>query len=202
MGNLVDFSDFYFVSWDQYQAVVDDLTQKIKTYLYDNDISFDFIVPILRGGGVLSISLSHSLGVLPFFPAQYKYLRNDDTEGAYKPIKLLCSLDALKNKSKEYNILVTEGNHCSGQTAQMCINDIITIIPKAKIYYASITRDYSYTNQMNNTIYEWWGILTNESKKLNQTQCDNLSIVNKYTIFPWENAEEEIQEVNDSYSNY
>ena len=59
--------DFYLMSWDEYQGIVDKLSCSISKYKNDNGVSFDFIVPVLRGGGVLAISLSHRLNVYRIF---------------------------------------------------------------------------------------------------------------------------------------
>lgn len=42
-------NDFYLVSWEEYQEIVDNLYILISKYKNDNGISFDFIVPVLRG---------------------------------------------------------------------------------------------------------------------------------------------------------
>ena len=191
-------NDFYLMTWEEYQGIVENLLCSISKYKNENAISFDFIVPVLRGGGVLAISLSHRLNVVRIFPVQYKYVYENDDKSTYKPRELLFSLELLEDKQKEYHILVTEGNHCTGQTSQICIDRIKTILPNAKIFYVSVGRDYSYTKKLNHTIHEWWGFFTNESETLTQAQCDNNSIVNKFTVYPWENIEEELEEVNAS----
>ena len=189
--------DFYLMSWKEYQGIVDKLSYSISKYKKENSISFDFIVPILRGGGVLAISLSHRLNVFRVFPVQYKYTHLDGGD-QYKPYEWLFSLNQLEDKFQEYNILVTEGNHCTGQTSQICINKIKKLLPNSNIYYASVGRDYSYTQRLTYATYEWWGVLTNESESLTQEQCDQLSIINKFIVYPWENICEELEEVNAS----
>ncbi|MBQ6884939.1 MAG: hypothetical protein IJN56_04290 [Clostridia bacterium] len=198
MDNERTINDFYLMPWEQYQEAVEYLSTNISEFIKQNEISFDFIVPILRGGGVLSISLSHSLNIFRIFPVQYKYMHLGGSDDEYKPYEWLFSLNQLEDKFQEYNILVTEGNHCTGQTSQMCINKIKELLPNSKIYYASVGRDYSYTQKMNYTIYEWWGVLTNESESLAQKQCDELSVINKFIVYPWENVYEELEEVNAS----
>lgn len=191
-------SDFCQISWDDYQGIVDKLTSEISLYIKSKKITFDFIVPILRGGGVLSISLSHNLGISRIFPVQYKYIYQGNEKNSYKPEKYLFSLSLIEDFNKEYNILITEGNHCTGQTAQICINEIKKILPNSNVYYASIGRDYSFKKSLDGTEYEWCGLYTNESETLTQDQCDELSIKNKFTIYPWENLQEELEEVNAS----
>lgn len=190
--------DFYLMSWDEYQGIVDKLSCSISKYKNDSGISFDFIVPILRGGGTLAISLSHRLNVFGVFPVQYKYMHEDNDKSIYKPHELFFSLELLEDKQKEYHILVTEGNHCTGQTSQMCLDRIKAVLPNAKIFYASVGRDYSYIKKLNHTIYEWYGCLTNESETLTQSECAEMSVISKFVVYPWENVEEEIEEVNAS----
>lgn len=116
----------------------------------------------------MAISLSYRLNVFRIFSAQYKYIYENDDKSIYKSHKLLFSLELLEDKQKEYHILVTEGNHCTGQTVQICIDRIKSVLPNAKIFYISVGRDYSYTKKLNHTIHEWWVFLLMNRKHLHK----------------------------------
>lgn len=190
--------DFWLMSWEEYQEIVNKITCELKQLQIEKDVCFKYIVPILRGGGVLAISLSHSLNVPQLLPIQYKYefsINKNNNTRQYLPIEKLSCFDLVQCE-ENVDILVTEGNHCTGETAQKCIDKTKRYFPNCKIYYASVGRDYSFLNHMNNTEYETYGILTNESEALTQDKCNNLGIINKFCVYPWENVIEEMNEVN------
>lgn len=158
-----------------------------------NGYEIDCIMPILRGGGVLGIHLSHMLNVVKMKPFQYKYMWVDNK---YEPVELLePKLDSaleLKNNC----ILVTEGNHCYGTTAQKCIYRIRQLLPTAVIIYVCLSRDISHLKPLDGTTHEIYGMISNDSKKLTAEECDKNGIPDKYAVFPWESVEEEIREIN------
>lgn len=191
--------DFWLMNWEEYQKLVNKISDDLRRLQVEKGVCFKYIVPVLRGGGVLAVSLSHSLDVPQLLPIQYKY-EFDDTN-RYSPVEKLSCFELVR-REEGINVLVTEGNHCTGETAQRCIDKIKDCFPNCKIYYASVGRDYSFLNYMNNTEYETYGILTNETEKLSQEECDKLGIKNKLCVYPWENVEEEVIEVNNSLDYY
>lgn len=185
-------SGFYRLSWEQYQSIADDLSNQIRNL----DINFDFIVPIMRGGTILAISLSHSLGITRIYPVQYKYVyENIEGKELYHPIQMFSSIPSIKSRNKPYTILVTEGNHSTGVTSQECINHIRSFLPNCQIYYVSIGRDYAHQERLKNTSFELWGMQTNERKTLTIEECMELGIQYDYMLYPWENLEEELAEI-------
>lgn len=196
---MVTKEDFYNITWEDYNKIAVELSEKVKKYCLENGYEIDCIMPILRGGGVLGIHLSHMLNIVQMKPFQYKYMWVDNE---YEPVELLePKLDAISD-FKNNCILVTEGNHCSGATAQKCIYKIRQLLPTAIIIYACLVRDASFLKPLDGTTYEVYGILSNESKKLTADDCEKNGILNKYSVFPWESVEEEIKEVNSSADNY
>lgn len=191
--------DFYNLTWEEYDKIVIELGKKIKEYCSKNAYTISYIVPILRGGGFLGIQLSHILNVIRIIPCQYKYMLIDNN---YVPIELLEIRDDMESKDRKSCILVTEGNHCSGATAQKCIQKVRGLYPQMNIIYASLVRDASHLNKMEGTIFEVYGVLSNESRKLSSNYCEENGIFDKFSIFPWESIEEELEEVNNSADNY
>lgn len=196
---MVTKEDFYNITWEEYNKLVIELGDKVKNYCQTKGYIIDCIVPILRGGGVLGIQLSHMLNIVKINPCQYKYILIGNS---YIPIELLeLRLDGVGNK-KNTCILVTEGNHCSGTTAQKCIYKIQQLLPTAIIIYVSLARDANYLKRLDGTAFEIYGILSNESKMLSDDYCKDNGIPNKFSVFPWECVEEEVNEVNSSTQNY
>lgn len=189
--------DFKQLSWEEYQIAVDTVFSGISKYLRKNDIKVDFVVPILRGGAPLGISLAHLLSVVRFYPCQYKYYY-DKEQGCYVAYELLSTVEMLADKNKEYVILVTEGNHARGGTAQKCINKIKMVLPNSIVLYVSVGRDYAHMTPLKSTNFETWGFLTNETESLTIKECMEKGIKQKFVVYPWESMEEEIYEVNSS----
>ena len=192
MSKVTEF-DFLQFSWDQYQQLVDQIIEKIESL----ETSFDFIVPILRSGGFPATSLSHRLGIQRILPIQYKYqnVKEDDQIRSFREL-LYSSIPSIQDKAKPFSILVIEGSHCQGQTAQSCINHIKLLLPNSHIYYFSLCRDYGHQAHLENTKFEGWALLTNEEDTLSVEQCKEKGIVEKYIVFPWENIAEEMFEIN------
>lgn len=185
--------EFISMSWDQYQAQVD----KILSDLTPLNVKFDFIVPIMRGGTPLAISLAHRLDVLRIMPVQYMYgAKIVDGERIKTFSQLFTSIPSIAETEKEYTILVTEANHCTGKTAQACINHIKELLPNSRIYYATIGRAYTHKGRLENTEFETWGFLTNEDGELTAEDCEKLHIINKFTLYPWETLEGELRDMN------
>ena len=185
--------DFIPMTWEQYQERVDIIVAE----LMDLSIKFDFIVPIMRGGTPLAISLSERLNVQRIIPVQYLYGNKlVDGERIKKFNRLLFSIPLIEDKQFPYNILVTEANHCTGLTAQTCIDDIKSELPNCRIYYVSIGRDYNHQDKLKGAEFEMWTFLTNEAEELTSEQCKNLDIINKFTLYPWETVEGELRDMN------
>lgn len=196
---MVTKDDFYNITWGDYNDIAVKLSEEIKNYCLKSGYEIDCIVPILRGGGVLGIHLSHILNIVKIKPFQYKYTMQNNE---YVPISLLEPVLDATCELKNNCVLVTEGNHCSGETAQKCIHKIRQLLPTAVIIYVCLERDASHLKPLEGTTHEIYGILSNESKMLAEDYCKRNGILNKYSIFPWESLEEEIKEVNSSTNNY
>lgn len=191
------YNDFFQISWDEYQCAAERVIKLVSEFCNKENIKIDFIVPILRGGAPLAISISHSMNIVPFYPCQYKY--SYDVQGeAYVTKEFFSTIEKIEDKDAKYIILVTEGNHVSGGTAQKCINTIKSVLRNAIILYVSVGRDYAQKIPLTNTVFEAWGFLTNETESLSADECIELGVKEKFVVYPWENIEEELMEVNAS----
>lgn len=187
------------LGWEEYQDAASTIYKDVCAYCEKKGKHVDMIVPIIRGGGVLGLSMSHMLNVIDIFPCQYKYSKiMVNNEEKYMPKLLLSTLEKVQSKTVPHVVLVTEGNHARGRTAQECIDLIKSILPQSVIIYACVGRDYAHTASLRHTDFECYGFLTNETGSLKPEECRIKNVKEKYVVYPCENIEEEMMEVVDS----
>ena len=186
--------DFDLISWERIDKFIDKIYSEVLNYITKNNLKIKYVAPILRGGGVPAIKLSHMFNVLDMLPIQLKY--NTQTKKADTKI----NLDYVQDSSIKENecILLVEGNHVTGNTANIAVEIIRKKFGNnVKIIYVSLTRDYTYRNSVKNICFTSWGMTTNESKELSVEDCNTLNI--DYTLislYPWENINEELSQIN------
>ena len=101
------------ISWEQYQRDMQELAYNIDDYRKNSEIVFNKIFPIIRGGLVIGVSLSHLLGI---------------------PL-LDFSLTKIQRKRKSY-LLITDDCSDSGNT--LAILTKILSIKKIKYKIATL----------------------------------------------------------------
>lgn len=189
-------NDFDKISWDRIDDLLDKIAKDIENYLKVNSLRIKYIVPIMRGGGIPAIILSHKLNVIDVLPIQVKY--------NYKTRKIDRKIDfaIYQNIFLEDNecILLVEGNHASGKSAQIAKDMILDKLGKStKIIYCAITQDYSSKESVGNTIFATRGMFTNELKNLSKNESKSLNInYQKVSLYPWEDVEEELFGLNNN----
>lgn len=187
-------NDLDLISWERMDKFIDKIYSDVSNFLKENRLEIKYIVPIMRGGGIPAIKLSHMFQVIEILPVQLKTTENREDRD------ILMDLSYVKNKklSQKECILLVEGNHVTGYSANKAVNLIQNQFGKdANIIYISITRDYSYRDSVSNVIYTTWSMSTNETKELSKEECEKLNInYGLVSIYPWENIEEELYELN------
>ena len=188
--------DLDLISWERIDSFIDKIYKDVNNYLKSNNLSIKYIAPIMRGGGVPAIKLSHMFNVIDVLPMQLKH--NHETHG----IDTKIGLDYVKDNSINENecILLVEGNHVTGETANIAVKMIREKFGEdAKIIYVSLTRDYTYKDSVKNICFTTWAMTTNEMKELSKEECNKLNInYNLVSVYPWENVTEELDELNNS----
>lgn len=188
--------DLDLISWERIDSFLENIYKEVNNYLNSNNLSIKYIAPIMRGGGVPAIKLSHMFNVIDMLPIQLKH--NHETHG----IDTKIGLDYLKDNSISENecILLVEGNHVTGETANIATNMIKEKFGEdVKIIYVSLTRDYTYKDSVKNICFTTWAMTTNETKELSKEECNKLNInYNLVSVYPWENVTEELDELNNS----
>ena len=186
--------DLELISWDRIDNFINKIYKEVNNYLIKANLKIKYIVPIMRGGGIPAIIFSHLFDVIDMLPIQLKY--NYETHNIDKKI----GLDYVKNTNIDSNecILLVEGNHVTGKTANIAVDLIRKKFgDNVKIIYVSLTRDYTYRNSVNNVCFTTWAMTTNEMKELTEDECKKLNInYNLVSVYPWENIEEELRALN------
>ena len=186
--------DLDLISWARIDKFIEKIYNDVKNFIDTNNLKIRFISPILRGGGVPAIKLSHMFNVVDMLPIQLKH--NSETQ----EIDLKVGLDYVKDSKIEENecILLVEGNHVTGTTSNIAVNLLKEKFgTDTKIIYVSLTRDYTNRNSVKDTCYTTWGMTTNETKEVSKEKCERLGInYNLVSVYPWENIEEELFELN------
>ncbi len=186
--------DLDLISWERIDKFIEKIYIDVKDYLDKNNLKIRYISPILRGGGVPAIKLSHMFNVIDMLPIQLKH--NSETQ----QIDLKVGLDYIDGTkiNEDECILLVEGNHVTGTTSNMAVNLLKEKFGmNTKIVYVSLTRDYTNRNSVKNICYTTWGMTTNETKEISKEECERLGInYNLVSVYPWENVEEELFELN------
>lgn len=187
-------NDLDLISWDRIDQFIKKIYQDVYNYLNKNNLKIKYIVPIMRGGGIPAIIFSHLFNVIDMLPIQLKH--NHETHNVDTKIGLEYVDNAIIHKNE--CILLVEGNHVTGKTANIAIELIREKFGKdVKIIYVSLTRDYTYRNSVDNVCYSTWAMTTNEMKELSQDECKNLNInYHLVSVYPWENIQEELNALN------
>lgn len=182
--------DLDIISWDRIDKFIDMIYNNVKNYIQEHKLHIRYIAPIMRGGDIPAVKLSHMFNVVDMLPIQLKH--NNITHS----IDTKINLDYIKDTSIKENecILLVEGNHVTGSTAKIAVQMIQNKFGKnVKIIYVSLTRDYTYKNSVENVIYTTWAMTTNEMKELSEDECKKLDInYNLVSVYPWENIKEEL----------
>ena len=186
--------DLELISWETVDQFINKIYIDVKNYLDENNYKIKYISPILRGGGVPAVKLSHMFNVVDFLPIQLK------NNSATHSVDVKVNLDYVNDSTIKDDecILLVEGNHATGNTSNIAADMIRAKFgDNVKIIYVSLTRDYSHRDSVRNVCYTTWERLTNESMDLSQEVCEKLGIkYNIVSVYPWENKEEELAELN------
>lgn len=186
--------DLDLISWERIDKFIDKIYSEVLNYITKNNLKIRYITPILRGGGVPAIKLSHMFNVIDMLPIQLKH--NADT----KNVDTKIGLDYLKDSSIKPDecILLVEGNQVTGKTTNIAVQMLRKKFgDNVKIINVSLTRDYTYRNSVKDVCFSTWGMSTNEMKEIPKEDCEKLNIsYNLVSVYPWENIEEELYEMN------
>jgi hypoxanthine phosphoribosyltransferase len=178
------------MSWDEFDRIASSLIDQLSTYQNKHHFKFDAVAPMLRSGGIPAVMIANKMQIIPMIPLQVKY--NYDHGGVDTVIPPLCPLTLDENAVK--NILVTECNTYMGTSSKLVVNLLNKKFPKADLHYACITKVYGGPQNIKGYKSYHIGCWTNEAFKDNAPNNCRPGI----TIYPWETAEYELEDINNA----
>ena len=175
------------MSWQEFGEICQNLVRKIEKL----DIEFDAIAPILRNGMIPATVIANKLEIVNIVPIHLKYFYNPTEIKLFSPI--VKPFDLVNNPK----ILVVESNTSSGESARKAYDLLKKEYPNSELYYATVTRVFKKT-QNNLSMYKEvvYGIMTDEDIVATEEEKEEFSLRKGITIFPWETAERELEEIN------
>ncbi len=186
-------------TWKEYESILKKLYSDISKHLKKNALTVDAVIPIMRGGGIPGIYLAYALRVLSVLPVHYHYdFREKGKMILRRFISIKRYVDLIPDKP---TILLVEGNHCFGNTANAALEDIKTNIKKATVIYAVDIADYGYKNSVNADAV-FIGRYSNECGTLSQEKARKKGIFPTTKLLPWEINKEEKETVETKQFKY
>lgn len=177
------------MTWEEFGNICDKLVSDIR----NSAIKFDAIAPILRSGMIPATIIANKLKILTILPVHVKCMQNPAEIKQMLPISKPLS----DNLSKNPKILVIETNTSSGSSAKKVHELLMAEFPHAELFYATVARVFRKP-QINLEMYKeyFWGIMTDEKLIATPEEQREFNLRQKITIFPWETAEFELEEIN------
>ncbi len=179
------------MDWGELDALIEALIKKTAEYFSARNQKIDVIAPLLRTGGVVGAVMSIKMHVFTMLPVQFKY--------SYKPTvinQVISVPEILTSIPEEITIVMCEGNTSTGSIAVRAAAAIKAKYPKAKIYLATLTKVFGGPESLEGIEEIFYGRMSDENFKASEKEIHDLSLRRGITIFPWENAEEELADIN------
>ena len=178
---------------------IDKISDELKNYIKREEIKVDYIVPILRSGGVPAIYLSNRLNIIKFAPIQIKHIAYKN--GSNKIEVIYNSLEDIQIKKDNPVFLVVDAMQSSGTSVEICLKEIIKIHKNAKIIYVCVSKEYGSKDFKNITCFETCGLKHKGRNKFTKKQCKDLGIEYFDPLFSWEILDFEINHPDDLEEN-
>lgn len=175
------------MSWEEFGELCDNLVEDVKSI----GVKFDAIAPILRNGMIPATVIANKLEIINIIPIHLKYF--------YNPTEIRLMLPIVKPLSivNSPKILVVEANTSSGESAIKTHSLIKEEFPDSEIFYATVTRVFKKPSQDLSMYKKYlYGIMTDEDIIATEEEKRKYSLREGITIFPWETAERELNEIN------
>lgn len=192
--------NYRIIPHDELLGYINKLCDRLKDYIEKNNLKIDYICPVLRGGGVPAVYISHKLNIVKFAPFQVKHVAYNN--GVDKCEILFSPLDSIKLKKEKPVFLVVECMHSTGTSAEKCISEIKNKYKDSIIIYVSVAKAYGYKGFSDVTAYEDFGFYYNrKNKEYSKEECEKLGIEYFVPLFPWENFDIELNHPDDLEDN-
>ena len=192
--------NFRKIPHEEFLKYIDKLCDGLRKYIEENKIKVDYICPVLRGGAVAAVYISHKLNIVKFAPFQVKHVVYND--GRNECEMLFNPLDNLKIEKEKPVFLVVECMHSTGHSAGLCINEIKKRYPNSIILYVAVTKAYGYKGFEDIVSYEDFGFYYNRKNiEYSKEECEKLGIEYFNPLFSWENFDIELNHPDDLEDN-
>jgi len=178
------------MDWNEFHSIVDGLIHDLEIYQRDNNFAFDIISPIMRSGAIPATIIANKLQIVPMSPLQLK-CEKDGVNVKFPPV-VPSDVDA----NELLHILVVETNTGSGASAALALNLLKKTYPNANFHFVSVCKVYGKPNVIEGYESYRYGIQTNETFDVEQQEIEENKLRCGITIFPWETAKFELEEVN------
>lgn len=178
---------------------IDKLCKSLERYITDNKIKIDYICPVLRSGAVPAVYISNRLNIVKFLPIQVKHISykdgNDNIEMIFNPF------DSIEVNKKTPIFLIVEAMHSTGTSVGICMNEIKSRHPGARILYVCLTKEYGSRDFANIAEYEDVAYYYNGNNEFSEEKCNKLNIEYFYPLFSWEDLQNELEHPDDLEDN-
>jgi hypothetical protein len=179
------------MSWTEFGELTELLFHEVAQHFERYGQEIDVIAPLLRTGGIIGGIMGIRAKIIPTLPIQLKYSYNPTN------VNQIISLPEFIIKgSNEPKILLCEGNTNSGGTAKRAALLIKQRYPQAKIFLATLTKVFGGPEKLEGIEKIFYGRLTDENFCASEEERDKYSLRRGITIFPWEDAQSELNDIN------
>jgi hypothetical protein len=178
------------MTWTEFDELINVLIEKLIAHFGDSK-NIHVISQLHRTGGIVGSVLAIKMGIVPLLPLQFKY--------SYNPTKInqiISVPDILVDVPEKMNVILAEGNTSSGSIAKAAAKAIKTKYPKAKIYLATLSKVYGGFEELEGIEKVFYGTMMDENFKATDEERERLKLRSKITIFPWENPQDELADIN------
>ena len=183
----MDRNDLRQLTYAEFGAMLDRLTERVAHDLTARGGRVDVVAPILRSGAFTGMHLAAKLGVQQTLPLQYKHGKEGIERGFVPPMPIV----ALPEQPV---IMLADTNTVTGAIATRAIVDLLTLYPRATILFATVVLDQAI-RAIDGTAESFFALRSNESRRITDAEAKVRGITNECFVFPWENADEQWQEI-------
>ncbi|MBI1327452.1 MAG: hypothetical protein GC136_07390 [Alphaproteobacteria bacterium] len=185
MRKIYDISHTNQMSWEEFDSIVKNLIEQVK------DKKFDAIAPILRSGSIPATIIANKLKITSFIPLQLKYAypEQDIT------VKIPPTIPTDINSQDPLKILVVECNTSSGKAARKAYELLHSTFPNSELHYACVTK-VSLGSNAPETLTGYQAYYVGRHTNELFLEPDRTDLRHGITIYPWETAEYELEDIN------
>lgn len=193
---------FVPMSWEEFYERVDELHEKVKKYLKENDLKLSAIVPILREGAFIGFYFAFKFNTWKIIPIQYKYFLKKGIDPFKQEPTQITSIPEFHYELPENPVfLLTDVLPGGGKTARAAGELLREKFPDCKIIYSCLFKEVSFKKpDFFEVVIE--EALTDETGKLTEEEKRRFGVEGALYLFPWQNVEEELAPLTEKEYKY